>query len=253
MNGIKAIICDDEDALRMHLRKKLSSLWRELVICGEAGDGVTALNLVEKNRPDIAFLDIKMPGLSGIEVAKKVAGKCLVVFITAYDRYAVEAFENEAIDYLIKPVTDKRLEKTVHRLQKKMATFSKTPMEMAGIFEKVALALGKDSKHLQWVKVKHGESIRLIAVNEIYYFKAEDKYTRVRTKEGEFLIRKTIKELTDELDPNQFWNIHRATIVNVQSIARASRSLSGRYELRLKDLPEMLTVSRAYAHLFRQM
>jgi DNA-binding LytR/AlgR family response regulator len=253
MEKIRAIIAEDEENLRRHLRERLLSLWPELVIHGEAGDGISALSLIEDLGPDVAFLDIKMPGLSGIEVARKAAGKCLTVFITAHDKYAVEAFENEAVDYLLKPIADERLEKMVERLKNKLSSPALHLREMSKLMEKIAPDVLKRPEYLQWIKTQYKDGIRLISVREIYFFKAMDKYTAVRTNEGEFLIRKTIRELADELDPNQFWRIHRATIVNVKNIFKVERSLTGRYQIRFSDLREQLTVSRAYSHLFKTM
>ena len=255
MPEIRAIIADDEEQLRSYLKSGLSTVWPELVICGEAGNGKEALNLTEKHRPDIAFLDIKMPGLSGMDVASKIAGTCWIVFITAYDQYAVEAFENEAIDYLLKPVTDKRLQITVKRLQKQIADTHKPPSELASTMERVLSALeAKETPgYLRWIKVLQREEIRLIPVDEVYYFQASDKYTLVMTRNGESLIKKSIKELSAELNPDQFWRIHRGTIVNANQIAKVNRFLTGRLVIKLKDLPETLTISRTYTHLFRQM
>jgi DNA-binding LytR/AlgR family response regulator len=252
MRLIRAIIADDEETLRSHLRKKLSLLWPELVISGEAKDGIEALRLIENVQPDIAFLDIKMPGLSGIEVGRKTTGKCSAVFVTAYDQYAVEAFENEALDYLLKPVTDERLEKTIKRLKERIASPSLLP-DMSAVLEKAALALQKPPEHLQWIKARHRGGIRLIPCSTIYFFKAKDKYTAARTRDGEFLIRKTIKELSEELDPDQFWRVHRGAIVNVKNINMVGRSIAGRYVIILKDIQERLSVSRAYFQRFRLM
>lgn len=249
---IRAIIADDEETLRSHLRKKLSLLWPELVISGEAKDGVEALQLVENLQPDIAFLDIKMPGLSGIEVARKATGKCTAVFVTAYNQYAIEAFENEALDYLLKPVTDERLKKTVNRLKERISSPT-LPSDMAAVLEKVALALQKSPEHLQWIKAQHRGGIRLIPCSTVYYFKATDKYTTVRTRDGEFLIRKTIKELSEELDPDQFWRVHRGAIVNVRNIHVVGRSITGNYVISFEGIKEQLMVSRAYSQLFRKM
>lgn len=251
MQQFKAIIADDEEPLRDSLKRKFASLWPDMIICGEAGDGVTALELARREEPDIAFLDIKMPGLSGIEVARKLPEKCFPVFITAYDEFAVKAFETGAIDYLLKPVTDSRLEKTVQRLKKRVADPSFSPQNIYEILD--TLAARNKQEHLQWIKVQHKDSIRLLSVNEIYYFKAEDKYTVVRTRDNEFLIKKTIKELAAELSRDQFWQIHRATLVNLACIDMATRSLTGGYEILLKDLHESLAVSRSYSHKFKQM
>jgi len=255
MTQTKAVIADDEKQLRVHLKSLLLELWPDLIICGEARNGKEALELIEKHRPDIAFLDIKMPGLSGMEVAKKVTESCWVVFITAYDKYAVEAFENEAIDYLLKPITHKRLEKAVRRLQKQIAASIRPPSDMTEIVERAIARLYKKKKlgYLRWLRAQHGDGIRLIPVDEVCYFKASDKYTLVLTKESELLIKKAIKELANELDPNQFWRIHRGTIVNAHYITKVSRSLTGRGVVKLKDRPELLTVSRSYINIFKQM
>jgi DNA-binding LytR/AlgR family response regulator len=250
-----AVIADDEKELRTYLRSLLSEVWPELTIIGEAGNGKEALDLVESTHPQIAFLDIKMPGLSGMEVAKRIAGVCRIVFVTAFDHYAVEAFEREAVDYLLKPVSKERLERTVSRLREQLAASAAPPPGLAEVVEQVLARLPHSDgpTFLQWIRTQHKEHIRLIPVEEIDYFKAEDKYTVVATKEGEALIRKGIKELAEELDPSRFWQIHRGTIVNVSRIEKMSRSLTGRGVLKLKGRPEIFTVGRNYLHLFKQM
>jgi DNA-binding LytR/AlgR family response regulator len=255
MANPEAIIADDEKQLRIHLKSKLADLWPELTICGEAQNGLEALELIESCRPAIAFLDIKMPGLSGIEVAQKISADCRVVFITAYDQFAVEAFESEAIDYILKPVTGKRLGQTIKRLQKQISTTSEPPPKFTATMERLLAALNdkKAPGYLKWIKVRQGEEVRLISIDEVCYFKAEDKYTLVRTLEKESLIKKSIRRLTEELDPDQFWRIHRGSIINVNRIAGVHRSFAGRLIINLKDLSETLTVSRSYAHLFKQM
>jgi len=251
----EAIIADDEAQLRIHLKSKLTELWPELRICGEAQNGIEALDLIESLRPAIAFLDIKMPGLSGIEVAQKISSDCRVVFITAFDQYAVEAFDKEAIDYILKPVTPERLKKTVKRLQKQLSADSEPSPKFAATMERLLAAIDdkKTAGYLKWLKVRHGEEVRLISTDEVYYFKAEDKYTLVRTLDNESLIKKSIRQLSEELDPDQFWRIHRGSIINVNRIAGVHRSFAGRYILKLKELPETLTVSRSYGYLFKQM
>jgi DNA-binding LytR/AlgR family response regulator len=238
--------------LRQFLRARLSEVWPELVICGEAKNGREALDLIEKLRPHIAFLDIKMPGLTGMDVAEKIAGSCRIVFVTAYDEYAVEAFEKEAVDYLLKPVSKERLEKTVKRLKEDLATGAALPIE---ILQRLMIRLSREkgSGSLQYLRVQHGDGVRLVHVDDVIYFKAEDKYTTVITREGESLVRKPIKELAEELDPEKFWQIHRGSIVNVRFIARVSRSLTGKGVVKLKDRSETLTVSNRYLHLFKQM
>lgn len=254
MKIVKAIIVDDEAALREFLKRRLSALWPELVVCGEAGNGVDALELGRTLQPDVAFLDIKMPGLSGLEVARKLPEGCLPVFITAYDRFAIEAFEAGAVDYLLKPVTDVRLEKMVARLKTRVQAPSTALQRIDEILDKLASSAPVGGReYLQWIKVRHRDNIRLISVTEVEYFKSADKYTVVRTRNEEFLIKKTIKELIEELSPDQFWQIHRATLVNVTKIGVVSRSLTGSYDIHLTGLQETLSVSRAFSHLFKQM
>lgn len=251
----KAVIADDEKELRTYLKSLLAVTWPDLVICGEAGNGREALELVEDEGPQVIFLDIRMPGLSGMEVAQKIAGVCRVVFVTAYDQYAVEAFEREAVDYLVKPVSRERLTQTVERLKKQLDVSIEPPAGLAGVVEHVLASLSAKTAadFLHWIRVQVKDSVHLIPVEEVNYFQAKDKYTLVITKDGESLIRKTIKELISELDPNLFWQIHRSIIVNVSKIDRVSRSFTGRGILRLKERPELLTVSRNYLHLFKQM
>jgi len=252
MKNVRAIIADDEEPLRTYLKKKLSVLWPVLEIMGEARDGEEALRLIRDKKPDIAFLDIKMPGLSGIEVASRASGACLFVFVTAHDAYAVEAFEREAVDYLLKPVSDDRLKKTVKRLKSLVEGSTPAP-DLSEVLQRVTHALQKRPGHLQWIKAQHKDGIRLVPVSEVYYFKATDKYTTLRTKEGELLIRKTIKELEDELDPDQFWRVHRGALVNVRSIHAVDRAMAGTLVIRFRDIQDRVAVSRAFAHLFKQM
>jgi len=203
MANPEAIIADDEEQLRIHLKSKLAELWPELIICGEAKNGLEAMDLIELYRPAIAFLDIKMPGLSGIEVAQKISANCRVVFITAFDQYAVKAFENEAVDYLLKPVTDKRLAKTIKRLKKQISAISKPPIDFSRTMDRLLAAL-KDNQpggYLKWIKVRHGEELRLISIDEVCYFKAADKYTLVRTLENESLIKKVFSNWTQSWIP----------------------------------------------------
>jgi DNA-binding LytR/AlgR family response regulator len=251
----KAIIADDEKELREYLKTMLAESWPELEICGEAANGKDALELVELYHPEVIFLDIKMPGLSGLDVAKRIAGACHIVFVTAYDQYAVDAFEREAVDYLVKPVTKKRLTQTIQRLNKQLQSSTEPPTGLAEMITHVLANLqGRaNANYLHWIKTQHKDNIRLIPVEEIDYFQAEDKYTLVMTAQGESLIKKSIKELSQELDPNQFWQIHRSTIVNVSKIENVSRSLTGRGVLKIKNRPESLIVSRNYLHLFKQM
>ena len=255
MDNLTAIIAEDETPLRNHFRSELMKAWPELQVVGEAGNGKEALALITQHHPHIAFLDIRMPGLSGMDVAQRVPRSCRVVFVTAYDEYAIAAFENEALDYLLKPVTSERMAKTVERLKRTFATSD------AGTFHSlkdVGRVLARLKKHeivepLRWIRVQRGDRLQLISVDEVRYFKSSDKYTVVRTETDEHLIRKPIKALINELDSNCFWQIHRGTVVNVSGIAGVSRSITGKGTLRLKNIPESLSVSQTYMHLFKQM
>jgi DNA-binding LytR/AlgR family response regulator len=250
-----ALIADDEKELRKYLRSLLSQVWPDLAICGEAANGEEALQFIESQKPQIAFLDIKMPGLTGLDVAKKIAGICYVVFITAFDNYAVSAFEMEAVDYLLKPVSKERLAETARRLREKLTSSGSPTVEISEAIERALAKISQKESpaFLNWIRVQQKDSVRLIPVEEVDYFKADDKYTAVVTKEGEALIRKSIKELARELDPDRFWQIHRGTIVNVSRIDRMSRSVTGRGVLRLKGRNEALIVGRNYLNLLKQM
>jgi DNA-binding LytR/AlgR family response regulator len=250
-----ALIADDEKELRTYLRSLLKQVWPDLAVCGEASNGDEALQLIMSMQPQVAFLDIKMPGLSGMEVARKAAGMCRFIFVTAFDKYAIEAFEREAVDYLLKPVSKERLTETVRRLRAGLESSSVSSAELAEAIERALANLAEKGSpgFLQWIRAQRKDVVRLIPVNEVDYFKAEDKYTLVMTKGGESVIKKTIKELAKELDPNQFWQIHRGTIVNVSKIDAMSRSLTGRGVLRLKGRSESLVVGRNYLHLLKQM
>ena len=246
----RALIADDEPLLRADLRSRLARLWPDLVICAEAADGNAALEMLDRERPDIAFLDIRMPGRTGLEVAKEVTGRCHLVFITAYDRHAVEAFERGAHDYLVKPVSDARLQTMVARLKERLGG---PPVQLDALLRELSNHLLPRREFLRWIKASHGNALKLVPIEGVLFFHADDKYTRVVTSEGESLIRKPIKELTEELDPEQFWQIHRATVVNASAIAGVVRDGVGRVRVKLKGTSENLEVSRSYAHLFRQM
>ncbi len=234
--------------LRAQLRARLAQAWPELAVVGEAENGEQAVALAAELRPDIAFLDIRMPVKDGLEVAGLIGDACHVVFVTAYDEYAVTAFEQGAVDYLLKPVTADRIERVVERLLQRMAS---PPVDLAGVLSQ--LAARDNGAPLRWIRASLGTSMRLIPVDEVCYFHAEDKYTKVVTPAGEALIRKTIKELFDELDPEVFWQVHRGTIVNLRAIARVDRDYRDQPLIVLKDRPEPLTVSRSFAHLFKAM
>lgn len=256
MKDVNAVIADDEKLLRQSLRALLAEAWPELVICGEASNGREAVELISAHRPQIAFLDIRMPGLSGLEVAEAIGDFCHVVFVTAFDHYALQAFEREALDYLLKPVSLERLRKTVTRLKEKIATAPpRLPPDAAEALRRLLtdLTIEEGPQRIQYLRVQQGDGVRLVPVDDVIYFKASDKYTEVITRQGESLIRKPIKELAGELDPGTFWQIHRGTIVNVRFIARVSRSLTGSGVVKLTGRDEALPVSSRYMHLFKQM
>jgi len=247
-----ALIADDEALLAEYLHTQLAALWPELAITGVAANGLEALRLIDEAAPDIVFLDIKMPGLNGLEVARRLDPKTRVVFVTAYDQYAVEAFEREAVDYLLKPIGDERLAKTVARLKQQLATQS-LPPQLNQVLQQLAGTLPAKGGYLRWIRASVGATVRQIPVDAVFYFQAQDKYTSVITSDSEALIRTGIAELAPQLDPALFWQIHRSTIVNVAHIAATQRDLRGRTVIKLDGRPETLVASRAYAHLFRQM
>jgi DNA-binding LytR/AlgR family response regulator len=250
MHSLKAVIAEDEPVLRGELRDALAKLWPELDVCAEAEDGIAALREISAHAPDVLFLDIQMPGLSGLEVAKHASGKCHIAFVTAYDKYAVAAFEQGAVDYVMKPFTAARLATTIERLKAKAAS---VPASLDGLIRTLAGAAGVRKEYLRWITASQGNELRLITVDEIVYFQADNKYTLVVTAEKESLIRRPIKELIDELDPQTFWQIHRGTLVNVNAIAGVQRDIGGRMRVKIRGRKETLSVSEPYHGLFRQM
>jgi len=248
-----ALIADDEQNLAQDLRARLRGLWPELDVLPLAANGLDALRAIEEDAPLVAFLDIRMPGLTGLEVARRIDPRTHVVFVTAYDQYAVEAFEREAVDYLLKPVTDDRLAQCVQRLRRKVEAAAH-PQAMADVLERLARALpGATGGRLRWVRALKGDIVEQIAVDEVLYFQAQDKYTCVMTREGESLIRTPLAEIAAQLDGEVFWQIHRGTVVNMDEVSATRRDLAGRVFVRLKDGKTELPVSRAYAQRFRHM
>jgi DNA-binding LytR/AlgR family response regulator len=249
-----AVIADDERLMREQIVERLKHAWPELSIVGEASNGREAVALVRSLEPDIVFLDISMPEMDGIQAAQALAGQVHVVFVTAHDQYAISAFEQGAIDYLLKPAEPERLAVTCERLR---ARLEHAPDPMKDLLAQLSQRLGagglKPREYMRWVQASVGANIRMIPTSDILFFRAEDKYTRVQTQSFEALIRKPIKELIDELDPDEFWQIHRATVVRVDAVEQVSRNFRGQQIVHVKGSPEKLEVSRTFNHLFKQM
>jgi DNA-binding LytR/AlgR family response regulator len=242
------MIAEDEALPRADLIKMLADLWPELKVVAECENGLEALDALAAQKPTVAFLDIRMPGANGLEVARAASSQCHVVFVTAYDQYAIEAFNAGAVDYLLKPVQRERLAQSVARLKEHIAS---PPQDLSVLLH----ALGQRAKaqQLKWVSANVGDTIKMFGIDEILYFQSEDKYTKVVTATDEAHIRKTLKELSDELDPDEFWQIHRSTIVRADAIARAHRDDLGKVTLTLKARGEKLAVSQAFSYRFRGM
>jgi DNA-binding LytR/AlgR family response regulator len=249
---VRALIADDELNLAEHLKARLQHLWSDVEILPLAANGLEALRAINEDEPDVAFLDIRMPGLTGLELAGRIDSRTHVVFVTAFDQYAVEAFDRDAVDYLLKPVTDERLAKCIERLERKLAG-AQPPPALDDVLARLARAIPGAGGRLRWVRALKGEVVQQIAVDDVLYFQASDKYTCVITREGESLIRLPLSELSVQLDAEVFWQIHRGTVVNMNEVASTRRDLGGRVFVRLKDGATELPVSRAYAHLFKQM
>jgi DNA-binding LytR/AlgR family response regulator len=248
MGTVTALIAEDEPLLRAQLKARLSEVWPDLLIVAEAGNGSEALALADTHDPDIVFLDIRMPVKNGIEVAHALGGRCHTVFVTAYDEYAVAAFEEGAVDYVLKPVTAERMTKVVSRLKARLAA---APLDIQAVLAR--LSERDTAAPLRWIRASLGTAMKLIAADDVLYFQAEDKYTKVVTQDADALIKKPIKELYEELDPDAFWQIHRGTIVNLRAIARVERDWRDQPVILLRDRPEKLTVSRTFAPRFKSM
>jgi DNA-binding LytR/AlgR family response regulator len=268
-----AVIADDERLMREQLRSRLQQVWPELNIVAEAKNGLEAVQAVKDHQPDVIFLDIRMPGLTGVEAAKEIAQLDLgddallpeMVFITAYDQYAIEAFEQGVVDYVLKPAEIDRLRLTVERLKSRCAQRTKdwhgspaeqtitTPSMQKLLHSLSAQLTGRPSQYLPRLQASVGQSIQLVSVDDILYCMSDDKYTRVQTAQKEYLIRKPIRELVEELDPSVFLQIHRSTLVNVNAIEGIHRDERGRQEVKIKGRAEKLQVSRSAASLFRAM
>jgi len=255
---LRALIADDERLLREQLQARLSECWPELQVCAIARDGLEAVRLAAEVNPDVVFLDIRMPGLTGIEAAREIASqdnwRGEIVFVTAYDEYAVTAFEEGAVDYLLKPVERARLSLTVDRLRARLARPNTTEHQdtlMQTLVQLQARLGGNAAPKLRWLQCGVGNSTRLVNVEDVLFFRSDEKYTRVQLLEQEAFIRTPIRELITQLDSQQFWQIHRSTIVNLGAVAAVQRDDSGRQRVSLKQHPEVLEVSRGFNHLFR--
>lgn len=253
----RLLIADDEPHLARALQAELLRQWPDAQVVHVARHGVEAAERIAALRPDVAFLDIQMPGLTGLEVAEGIEGDTRVVFVTAYDDYAVQAFEQAALDYVLKPVTAERLARTVQRLQQALTERGAAPAEdgalLAALRRLAPVATGAPAERLRWVRASHGELMHQIPVDEVLFFRADDKYTCVQTAQAEHLIRTPIAELAQRLDPELFVQVHRSAIVNLAHLAGTRRDEASRLFLRIKGHPHELPVSRAYVHLFKAM
>ncbi len=257
MNAPTALIADDEDLPRAELRRMLAQAWPELQVVAECEHGPAAVEALAAHAPDIAFLDIRMPGLSGLDVARAASGRCHAVFTTAYDSHAVEAFNAGAVDYLLKPVRADRLSQTVQRLQDRLQVRAAAP-DLDGLVEKLSAQLqlrqqAAGGPRLRWVSASVGDTIKMFSIDEVLFFQSDEKYTRVVTASDEAHVRKPLKEIAEGLDGDAFWQIHRGVIVRASAIGRAQRDDTGRISLQLKQHPEKLQVSQAYAWRFKPM
>lgn len=245
-----ALIAEDEELMRARLREALAVAWPELEIVAEVADGDAALAALEAHAPAVAFLDVRMPGINGLDVAAEIGSRCHVVFITAYDHYALAAFEAGAADYLLKPVEAERLALTVERVKRKLES---EPADLSGLLAQIKQAVSSSSMRLKWIKAAVGRQVKLIAVEDVLYFQSDTKYTRVVLAGSEALIRTPLKELLAGLDPERFWQVHRGTIVNVDAVSGVLRENAEKQFVVLKGRDERLPISRQFFHLFRQM
>jgi len=258
VSRVTALIADDEPLLRARLKEHLRRLWPELEVVAEARNGREAVELFDVHLPDVAFLDVQMPGLNGVEAARSIARRAEIVFVTAYEQFAVQAFAQGALDYLVKPFEPERLADTVTRLQERLSRPLPAAASLDAVLDDLSLELRRRAessgrRHLRWIKASVGQSVRLIPVEQIAFLRSDEKYTMVAWQGGEALIRKTIRELADELDPEVFTQIHRSVIVNLRHVAQVDRSANETAQVRLMGRTEVLPVSRSFVHVFRQM
>jgi DNA-binding LytR/AlgR family response regulator len=250
MKSPKVVIAEDEALLRAEIRETLLRLWPDIEICAEVENGCDALAALERHKPQILFLDIQMPGLTGLEVARHASGRAHVVFITAHDQHAVTAFERGAVDYVLKPISLPRLKLTIERLKERLQS---PPAALDHLLEWLSATVRSPQQYLRWVSVMRGEEIRLITTEEICYFRSMEKYTAVVTVDGEHLIATTLKTLFEKLDPATFVKVHRGIVVNLNAIQSLHRDFRGRLEIRLKQRTDVLPVSSAHATFFKHL
>ena len=253
-----AIIAEDEPILRAQLKAKLAKMWPELQIVADVGDGESALEAIDQYRPQLAFLDIQMPEMTGVEVARSVASnrelKCHIVFVTAFDQYAVEAFETDAVDYVLKPYSDERLKSAIERLKSRLGAVPPPPaQDLEALISRLSAKLSPQAEPLKWIKASVGQNLRLIPIEDVLFFQSDEKYTLVATAELDALIRTPIKEILEGVDAGKYWQIHRSTIVNASAVEAVTRDFRGQATVKVKGRKENLVVSRPFSHLFKQM
>jgi DNA-binding LytR/AlgR family response regulator len=252
MNKPTALIAEDELPQRQELRTLLAALWPELEVVAECADGLGALEMLEQHRPDVAFLDIRMPGVSGLEVARSVRAPCQVIFTTAYEEYALQAFDEGAVDYLLKPVTRERLGRAVERVRGRLA--SGNHIDLTSVIDLLQARLAPGNRHgIKWITATVGNSTRMFDIDEVLFFQAQEKYTRVVTADSEGHIRTPLKELMAALDSGTFWQVHRSVIVRVGAIRAVEKEDDGKLRLTVRGHPDVLPVSSAFQHRFRGM
>jgi DNA-binding LytR/AlgR family response regulator len=248
--SIRALIADDEPQLAEYLAERLTELWPDLQICGIAVNGNDALSKINNEKPDLVFLDIKMPGLSGLEVARRMTHPSKVVFVTAYHKYAVDAFEEEAVDFLLKPVSDERLIRTIARIKDRLGD-KQGIQDLKPLLSRLTSVIEKKDAYVRYLRASFGKTMRLVPVEDVLFIRAQTKYVSVVTGEGDFLMRTALSELIKQLDPERFWQIHRSIIVNVSKVVSVKQTGRETYVLTVKDSQELLPVSRSFIHQFK--
>ena len=243
-NTVRILIAEDEAPIRKEFAELLSTAWPEAKLVGASQDGINALAMFNELKPDVVFLDIRMPGMNGLDVAKEIGSRAFIVFTTAYDEYAIAAFESGAIDYLLKPIEHVRLSATVNRLKDRLA--NQQPQNLDHLIEGLKLQLAPEQEQLKWVTANSGDTIRMIAIEDIIYFQSDQKYTKVVTIEGEALIRMPLKELATKLNPDCFWQVHRSAIVAVNEIKTIKKNELGNWSASMKSLQKSLPVSKEF-------